>query len=72
MINEIQPWIGHEPSQKIHAEYLTGKSESAQGFFEQWLPLRRPESSNLSLRTQDSIRQNLSEKGNTVWTRKKS
>lgn len=33
MINEIQPWIGHEPSQKIHAEYLTQKSESAQGVF---------------------------------------
>lgn len=70
--DKYNPELAISPVKKSTLNILTQKSESAQGFFEQWLPLSRPESSNLSLRTEDSIRQNLGEKVNTVWARKES
>lgn len=70
MINGIQPWIGCQPSQKIRADYLTRKSESAQDFFWTVVAFDRPEPSDLSLRTEDPVRQNLDEKGNIIWARK--
>ena len=67
---ESNPGLAVCPVRKYMLIISLGKVRVLKIFFWTVVAFDRPEPSDLSLRTEEPVRQNLDEKGNIIWARK--